>query len=198
MPGAARDARAEATRDNATMRPLVSNPPATTPEHGGDGIRYTVARTALGTVALGATARGLRGALFIDDPAHARQALAEEFPGAALTEDAPALATYVEAACTAADGRPAPDVPLDLLGTPFQRRVWDELRSVPNGSTATYTAIAERIGAPRAVRAVAGACARNHVALLVPCHRIVRSDGGWGGYRWGIDRKRAILEAETR
>jgi len=187
-----------AKRDTTVMRPLESHAEATAPERDGEELRYAVARTALGTVAIGATSRGLRGALFVDGPGDARQALAEEFPGARLTEDGPALAAYVEAVHAAADGHPAREVSLDLHGTPFQRRVWDALRSVPTGSTATYAAIAERIGAPRAVRAVAGACARNHIALLVPCHRVVRSDGGWGGYRWGIDRKRALLDAEAR
>ncbi len=89
------------------------------------------------------------------------------------------------------------DLPLDLAGTAFQQRVWQALRGLRAGETATYAEIAARIGAPRAARAVAQACASNPVALAVPCHRIVRGDGGAGGYRWGVERKRMLLERES-
>jgi AraC family transcriptional regulator of adaptative response/methylated-DNA-[protein]-cysteine methyltransferase len=89
------------------------------------------------------------------------------------------------------------DLPLDIRGTAFQQRVWQALREVPPGSTATYTAIAARIGEPAAVRAVANACGANPVAVAVPCHRIVRRGGGLGGYRWGLERKKALLEREA-
>ncbi len=88
------------------------------------------------------------------------------------------------------------DVPLDIRGTTFQQRVWQELRGIPCGETATYTQIAHRIGAPKAVRAVASACAANKLAVVIPCHRVVRSDGALSGYRWGIKRKRALLDKE--
>ena len=90
-----------------------------------------------------------------------------------------------------------PTVKLDPQGTPFQQQVWSALRQIPVGNTITYQALAERIGAPRAVRAVAGACAANPIAVLIPCHRVLRSDGGLSGYRWGVERKRALLEAES-
>ena len=88
------------------------------------------------------------------------------------------------------------DLPLDVRGTAFQQRVWQALRAIPGGSTASYAEIAERIGRPKAVRAVARACATNPVAVAIPCHRVVRADGALSGYRWGIERKRALLERE--
>src|SRR5690606_41478157 len=90
------------------------------------------------------------------------------------------------------------DLPLDLRGTAFQRRVWQALQRIPFGATRSYREIAERIGAPRAVRAVAGACAANTLAVAIPCHRVVRTDGALTGYRWGIERKRALLDREAR
>ncbi len=90
-----------------------------------------------------------------------------------------------------------PQLPLDIRGTAFQRRVWSALRAIPRGATASYADIAARIGAPASVRAVAGACAANPLAVVVPCHRVVRRDGGLSGYRWGIARKRALLQREA-
>ena len=89
------------------------------------------------------------------------------------------------------------DLPLDVRGTAFQQRVWRALREIPAGSTASYTEIAGRIGAPKAVRAVAQACASNAIAVAIPCHRVVRTDGALSGYRWGVERKRALLEREA-
>jgi AraC family transcriptional regulator of adaptative response/methylated-DNA-[protein]-cysteine methyltransferase len=89
------------------------------------------------------------------------------------------------------------DIPLDIHGTPFQRRVWAALRQIPAGATVSYSEIAERIGEPRAVRAVAAACAANKIAVAIPCHRVLRSDGSLSGYRWGVERKRALLEREA-
>ncbi len=90
------------------------------------------------------------------------------------------------------------DLPLDIRGTEFQQRVWQALRAIPAGVTATYSELARRIGAPKAVRAVASACAANNLAVAIPCHRAVRADGGLSGYRWGINRKRALLEREAK
>ena len=90
------------------------------------------------------------------------------------------------------------DLPLDVQGTAFQQRVWQALRKIPAGSTASYTEIAKRIGAPKAVRAVAQACAANAIAVAIPCHRVVRSDGALSGYRWGVERKRALLAREAQ
>jgi AraC family transcriptional regulator of adaptative response/methylated-DNA-[protein]-cysteine methyltransferase len=89
------------------------------------------------------------------------------------------------------------DLPLDVRGTAFQRKVWQALRKIPAGKTASYADIARRIGAPKAVRAVAGACAANNIAIAIPCHRVIRNDGGVSGYRWGVERKRALLERES-
>jgi AraC family transcriptional regulator of adaptative response/methylated-DNA-[protein]-cysteine methyltransferase len=89
------------------------------------------------------------------------------------------------------------DLPLDVRGTAFQQRVWQALREIPAGETASYTDIAKRIGAPKSVRAVAQACAANPLAVAIPCHRVVRTDGGLAGYRWGVERKRALLEREA-
>jgi AraC family transcriptional regulator of adaptative response/methylated-DNA-[protein]-cysteine methyltransferase len=89
------------------------------------------------------------------------------------------------------------DLPLDIRGTVFQQRVWQALREIPPGTTASYTEIAGRIGSPKSVRAVAGACAANALAIAIPCHRVVRSDGGLSGYRWGVERKRALLQREA-
>ena len=89
------------------------------------------------------------------------------------------------------------DLPLDVRGTAFQERVWQALRRIPAGKTVSYAELARRVGAPRAVRAVAGACAANLLAVAIPCHRVVRSDGGLSGYRWGVERKRALLEREA-
>ena len=88
------------------------------------------------------------------------------------------------------------DLPLDMRGTAFQQRVWQALRRIPSGSTASYAEIAQRIGQPKAVRAVAQACAANAIAVAIPCHRVVRTDGAFSGYRWGVERKRALLERE--
>ena len=90
------------------------------------------------------------------------------------------------------------DLPLDVRGTAFQQRVWQALREIPAGATASYSEIARRIGAPQAVRAVAGACAANALAVAIPCHRVVRNDGGLAGYRWGVERKRALLDREVQ
>jgi AraC family transcriptional regulator of adaptative response/methylated-DNA-[protein]-cysteine methyltransferase len=108
------------------------------------------------------------------------------------------LAGYVEAILSYLEGRePHLDLPLDIRATAFQRRVWQELQQIPFGETRTYTQVARAIGAPRAARAVARACATNPAALVIPCHRVVREDGAMGGYRWGVERKEWLLERET-
>jgi AraC family transcriptional regulator of adaptative response/methylated-DNA-[protein]-cysteine methyltransferase len=165
---------------------------------GGAGleIRYTIVPSILGEVLVGRTAKGVC-AVLLDETQRLPGDLAAEFPGAALVRDDEALAMWAGAVVEAVAGHAlAAPVPLDLRGTDFQRRVWAELQRVPLGATATYAEIAAGIGHPTATRAVAGACASNHAAVLVPCHRVVRSDGGLGGYKWGIDRKRSLLESE--
>jgi len=165
---------------------------------GGAGleIAWDTAATPLGDIVVGATERGVCCVLFLDgaDPA---TLLAEEFPRATLRRDPHQVARHAEHVVALLRGESTGDIPLDLIGTPFQREVWAELRRIPSGATATYAQIAERIGSASAVRAVAGACSHNHAALVVPCHRVVRTDGGLGGYRWGIERKESLLVREN-
>jgi AraC family transcriptional regulator, regulatory protein of adaptative response / methylated-DNA-[protein]-cysteine methyltransferase len=166
--------------------------------NGGAGleIRYTVVSSVLGGVLVGRTEKGVC-AVLLDDAERLSADLGAEFPGAHLVRDDAGLREWAGAVVEAVAGRaPAAPIPLDLQGTDFQRRVWAELQRVPLGETASYAEIAARIGRPTATRAVAGACAGNHVAVVVPCHRVVRADGGLGGYKWGVERKRALLSGE--
>jgi AraC family transcriptional regulator of adaptative response/methylated-DNA-[protein]-cysteine methyltransferase len=166
---------------------------------GGEGavIRFAVGASTLGAVLVGATPRGICAILLGDDPVALVQDLEERFPKAQLVAGDEAFEGQVAAAVGLVEA-PALGLalPLDLQGTAFQRRVWQALREIPAGKTASYAEVAERLGAPTASRAVAGACAANPGAIAVPCHRVVRQDGGLSGYRWGIDRKRALLERE--
>jgi AraC family transcriptional regulator of adaptative response/methylated-DNA-[protein]-cysteine methyltransferase len=161
-------------------------------------IAYAVADSPLGTLLVAATDKGLcavrlgnsAGALVAD--------LDEEFSAAEISADDGALATAIERIlANLAGGLPAIDLPLDVRATAFQRRVWEALRAIPRGETRSYRQVAEAIGSPAAVRAVASACASNPVALVVPCHRVIRSDGGMGGYRWGVERKVDLLRREA-
>jgi AraC family transcriptional regulator of adaptative response/methylated-DNA-[protein]-cysteine methyltransferase len=159
-------------------------------------IRYTIVPSSLGGVLVGRTERGVC-AVLLDDAERLSSALAAEFPGARLIRDDDALGAWAGAIVGAVEGHALTSpIPLDLQGTDFQRRVWAELQRVPLGETASYAEIAARIGRPTATRAVARACAGNHAAVVVPCHRVVRTDGGLGGYKWGVERKRALLESE--
>ena len=163
---------------------------------GGLEIRYTVVGSALGGVLVGRTERGVC-AVLLDDEDVLVADLADEFPHAHLMRDDENLREWAAAVVEAVAGHAAAsEIPLDLQGTEFQRRVWAELQRVPLGETASYAEIAQRIGRPTAMRAVAGACAGNHVAVMVPCHRVIRTDGGLGGYKWGVGRKQALLESE--
>jgi AraC family transcriptional regulator of adaptative response/methylated-DNA-[protein]-cysteine methyltransferase len=161
---------------------------------GGAGltIRYGVTETPLGLLLVAATDRGVAAVMLGDTRRPLERALATEFPAARLVHDDDAVRSYAEAVMAA-----PLTVPLDVAGTEFQRRVWDELRAIPEGSTRTYSEVAAAIGRPRAVRAVASACANNPVALVVPCHRVVRRDGAAGGYRWGEARKKSLLAREA-
>ena len=124
--------------------------------------------------------------------------LQEEYPAAEVTRDDAALAERVRHIVKHLEGRePHLDLPVDVRATAFQWRVWEELRRIPRGETRSYADVARAIGRPRAVRAVARACATNPVAIVVPCHRVVPASGGTGGYRWGADRKAALLERES-
>lgn len=162
----------------------------------GTTIRFTVARSRLGTLLVAVTERGVCAVhLGASEPALV-EALAKEFPAADRVRDDAALARWAARVAEAAEGA-APAVPLDLRGTAFQLRVWRALQEIPRGETRSYAEVAAGIGQPGAARAVARACAANRVALLVPCHRVVRGDGTRSGYRWGAERKRTLLAAEA-
>lgn len=166
---------------------------------GGAGatITWAVTRSDLGWLLVGATARGLCAVQLGDDPAELEQRLRDEFPAAALLHDDAALRDVVDAVLQRIAGDPAPaDLPLDITGTAFQRRVWEALRAIPYGEVRTYGEVAAAIGSPRAVRAVGTACGSNPVALVVPCHRVVPKAGGVGNYGFGPDRKRELLRRE--
>ncbi|HYW03440.1 MAG TPA: bifunctional DNA-binding transcriptional regulator/O6-methylguanine-DNA methyltransferase Ada [Gammaproteobacteria bacterium] len=163
----------------------------------GRDVRYALASTDLGWIAVAATAKGVC-AIDLGDSADAlRAGLRRRFRNARLSEDSDGLGALVKAVAGFVE-RPAAglELPLDIQGTAFQRRVWQALRSIPVGGTRSYGEIAKEIGAPRAARAVASACAHNPIALAVPCHRVVRADGETGGYRWGGERKRRLLRRE--
>lgn len=161
-------------------------------------IRYAVAKCSLGSVLVATTDRGICAILLGDDPAALVQELGDRFPRARLGHGDRGLARLVGrvARFVEAPSRRL-DLPLDARGTAFQRKVWQALRQIPAGATTTYTELARRIGAPTSVRAVGQACAANAIALAIPCHRIVRTDGGLAGYRWGLPRKRALLAREA-
>jgi AraC family transcriptional regulator of adaptative response/methylated-DNA-[protein]-cysteine methyltransferase len=161
-------------------------------------IRFAVARSTLGPVLAARSEKGVCAILMGDDPDALVRDLQDRFPLAELVGADLAFEAEVAQVVGLVD---APGtglgLPLDIRGTAFQQRVWRALGEIPVGRTATYAEIARRIGAPRAVRAVAGACAANPLAVAVPCHRVVRTDGGLSGYRWGVERKRTLLEREA-
>jgi AraC family transcriptional regulator, regulatory protein of adaptative response / methylated-DNA-[protein]-cysteine methyltransferase len=166
---------------------------------GGKGmeINYTVVGSGLGRLLVAATERGLCSVQFGDRDEELEAALADEYPEAALSRGGPRLDESVRALLRHLDGGEASlDLPLDVRATAFQARVWEELRRIPYGETRSYAEVAGRLGQPKAVRAVARACATNPVALVTPCHRVVRGDGSLSGYRWGVGRKRALLTRE--
>ncbi|MCJ2083398.1 bifunctional DNA-binding transcriptional regulator/O6-methylguanine-DNA methyltransferase Ada [Methylobacterium sp. J-090] len=163
----------------------------------GVAIRFSVAACTLGFVLVAATERGLCAILLGDDPEGPVRELHARFPRAAITRDEAGFAAHVaEVVAFVAAPRRGLALPLDIGGTAFQQRVWEALRTIPAGRTATYTDIAKCIGQPAAVRAVALACAANAHAVAIPCHRVVRADGALSGYRWGAARKAALLARE--
>jgi AraC family transcriptional regulator of adaptative response/methylated-DNA-[protein]-cysteine methyltransferase len=166
-------------------------------ERTGMHIRFAMTRSSLGFVLVAATDRGLCRVALADSRDRLRQALADDFPGAALEESRSELAPHLAEVLRHIDGT-ADDVslPLDVRATTFQRRVWDALRQIPYGETRTYSEIARSIGEPRAARAVGAACGQNPLALVIPCHRAVREDGGLAGFAWGLDVKRRLLDIE--
>ena len=160
-------------------------------------LHYAVGRTRLGRLLIATNGRGVCSVSIGTNSEQLRAALRSRFPHARLVEDAQSLKPHLQRVRRYLDN-PAEglSLPLEIVGTAFQRKVWDALRQIPAGKTATYQEIAGRIRAPKAVRAVANACAANRLALVIPCHRVIRSDGSLGGFRWGQDRKRALIQAE--
>lgn len=180
----------------ASQRQLGMTPGAYRRHGRGLTIRYGIAPSDLGLVLVGATERGVCAVMLADSEGALLASLDGEFGEATLARDDAGLAEQTRAVVEYIGGGARPDLPLDLQGTGFQRRVWTALQTIPRGSTATYSQVAAAIGRPTSQRAVANACGGNHVAVLVPCHRVVRSDGGLGGYKWGVDRKERLLERE--
>jgi len=165
----------------------------------GASITFATAPTPLGRLLVAATERGLCAVRFGESATELERDLRQEFHAAELHRDDGAMTRYVEPLVAAIRGENATvDLPLDVRATAFQRKVWNQLREIPRGETRSYGEIARAIGEPRAVRAVARACATNPVAIAVPCHRVVRSDGEESGYRWGIERKNKLLERERQ
>ncbi len=163
-------------------------------------IRAAIASSSLGSVLVATSEAGVCAVWMGDDPDALRSLFLDSFAAhkeVSFASD-PALADVTAKVIARIErpGEAARPLPLDLQGTPFQRKVWSALCEIPMGTTTTYRDLAARIGVPAAVRAVAGACARNQVAIAIPCHRVVRSDGNLSGYRWGIARKKALLVRE--
>ncbi len=160
-------------------------------------VRVAIGESSIGLVLVAHGNKGLTAVLLGDDRDTLRSDLQERLPGATLSDHGVARDALAAKVIAFVDS-PARelDVPLDMRGSAFQREVWQALREIPLGNVASYSDVAVRIGRPNAGRAVAAACAANPLAVVVPCHRVVRRDGGLAGYRWGVDRKRALLERE--
>lgn len=161
-------------------------------------IDYGFTATSVGVALVAATPRGVCRIAFGNGEAELAAQLAHDLPFAALQRDDAALAAYCAALAAYVDGRSDTlALPLDVRASVFRRRVWDALAAIPRGATRSYAEVARALGMPGAARAVAGACAANPVAVAIPCHRVVESGGGLGGYRWGVARKRALLAREA-
>jgi AraC family transcriptional regulator of adaptative response/methylated-DNA-[protein]-cysteine methyltransferase len=160
-------------------------------------IDYALVDTLLDWLLVAVTERGVCSVMLGDSEDQLLKELNQRFPQGDFRQDQERLKPQVKALVAYLEGLPSSlDFPLDETGTAFQLRVWQELRCIPKGGQISYSELADRIGRPRAVRAVASACARNPVAIITPCHRVVRLNGDLGGYRWGLERKRRLLEAE--
>jgi AraC family transcriptional regulator of adaptative response/methylated-DNA-[protein]-cysteine methyltransferase len=163
----------------------------------GERIRFGTARCALGWVLVAATDKGICATTLGDEPKSLVEALELRFSNAALVRDRSLSALVRKVAAYIGAPHMQFDLPLDLRGTLFQKRVWHALREIPAGTTLTYTQLAQHLNAPTSARAVARACACNPIAVMVPCHRVVAADGALAGYRWGLERKRKLLARES-
>lgn len=169
----------------------------------GEVIVYACRPTSLGLMAMAATDKGVCFVQFGDSESSLVSGLKTEFPKAEVraspARNAPELDAWVEALDEhISQGAPRPDLPLDMRGTAFQMKVWQFLLSIHEGDVLSYSELAAKIDKPKAVRAVASACGKNRIGVLIPCHRVLRGDGGLGGYRWGLERKRALFDAERK
>lgn len=160
-------------------------------------IEFTIAKSPLGKVLVAATERGVSAVYLGDEQNKLLAELRQEYPNAEISPAGGSAQRWVREIVLRIEGKPARvDLPLDLQATAFQRRVWQELQRIPRGKTRTYSQVARALGRPKAVRAVARACATNPVSIVVPCHRVIREDGSLAGYRWGIARKEHLLATE--
>ena len=165
----------------------------------GVNISYTIADSTMGRLLVAITERGVCAVRMSDNDAELEKDLREEFPHAQIKRDDAALRDTVTKVLNHLDNNESRlDLPLDIRATAFQRQVWEKLRAIPYGETVSYGDVAKALGKPGAVRAVGRACATNPVALVIPCHRVVREDQSLGGYRWGLDRKKRLLDHERR
>lgn len=160
-------------------------------------IGYTLVNTSLGKVLVAATDRGVSAVYLGESERSLVEALRDEYPRAEISRAAGDERWLQEIVRRVEGAPPSLDLPLDVQATVFQRRVWQELQKIPRGATRTYTQVARALGKPRSVRAVARACATNPVSIVVPCHRVIRTDGSLAGYRWGLERKQRLLEREA-
>lgn len=168
-------------------------------QKGGKGMKleYTIAKSPMGKVLVAATEKGVSAVYLGEAEQKLIGELRAEYPQAEIAPAKETCQRWVEEIVRQIEGKPASvELPLDVQGTAFQRRVWQELQRIPLGKTRTYTLVAQALGQPKAVRAVARACATNPVSIVVPCHRVIRGDGSLAGYRWGLSRKKQLLDAE--
>jgi AraC family transcriptional regulator of adaptative response/methylated-DNA-[protein]-cysteine methyltransferase len=173
------------------------------PDRNGGGadaeVSYVIVASSLGRLLVAGTGVGVCAVKLGDTNRELEVNLRREYPAARIARAAETFAAWASMLVAHLDGRSSHlDLPLDVRATAFQWKVWKHLQTIPYGQTQAYSEVARRIGAPRAVRAVARACATNPVCLTVPCHRVVQKDGGLGGFRWGLDRKRRLLDDEAR
>jgi len=183
-----------------TATPLLGMTPSHYREGGsGENIAFATGKCSLGSVLVARSERGICAILLGDDPQQLTKDLSGRFPSAKITHAETEFKGLLGNVIQLVDSpRTAIDLPLDIKGTAFQRRVWQALRKIPAGSTATYSDISKSIGAPKSVRAVARACAENPIAVAIPCHRAIAKDGSLAGYRWGLARKRKLLDREAK
>ena len=173
--------------------------PSVTASPPGEILRFSTAECSLGMVLVAVSAVGICSIILGEEGAALERILHGRLPQARLIPAAPEGVEWLAKVVHLIESPAQPHgLPLDVRGTVFQKRVWSALCEIPTGTTLSYAQVAEKIGCPTAVRAIAGACAANHIAIVIPCHRVIRSDGKLSGYRWGVDRKRTLLEREAR